>query len=78
MYRILSLPAKAALAEQDIGKVFEFGDGPPDYEDGFVARQSGYKKLARETREIADCLRKCYSIKERAYVSVCSLDSAPT
>jgi hypothetical protein len=63
MYEILNFPYKAKLGEQQVTAVFEYGDGPPDFPDGFKERQWQYATLGLAAWELAENLRKHIKIE---------------
>lgn len=60
MYEILSFPDLVDAARHQVEGAFEYGDGPPDYQDGFEERQYQYADLGVKASDIADCLRDVY------------------
>ena len=64
-HRVLALPNKARSTDQHILANSEHAF-PPDYEEVFDTRQKGYAQLGLDALEIADDLRKKFSISVKS------------
>jgi hypothetical protein len=64
-YRVLSFPNDIVYADKSIGASLDFGDGPPDFEDGFQTRRFEYAGLAIQALELAGELRANYGLQKR-------------
>lgn len=61
-YRVRSIPNKISLANRHVGNLWEYGDGPPDYEDAFEERTLRYSWIGLEAVLINDILAKQYGV----------------
>jgi hypothetical protein len=64
MYRLLSLPSEAEVANRMIAGAAEH-DTPPDYASFFEERQYQYAKLGLRAFKLTDEIRKAYAIPGR-------------
>ena len=58
MYEILDLPYRAEIASQCVSAAFECAAMPPDFEEGFEARQFQYAVLGLDAARLAAKLRE--------------------
>lgn len=56
--RVLSMPSKQSVANIHIDAAFEFAAHPPEWEEGFEARQKRYAELGIEALSVAAELRE--------------------
>jgi len=61
-YRIRSIPNKIYLANRSVSGLWEYGDGPPDYDDAFEERRFRYAWIGLEAVLINDILAKEYGV----------------
>ncbi|TZG36636.1 hypothetical protein [Agrobacterium sp. B1(2019)] len=61
-YRIRSIPNKIYLANRHVSSLWEYGDGPPDYDDAFEERIFRYSWIGLEAVLINDILAKEYGV----------------
>lgn len=61
-YQIRSIPNKIDVADRNIGNIWEYGDGPPDYGDAFEERRWRYSWIGLEACQINDILAKKYGV----------------
>lgn len=62
VYRVLNFPIEVAQAERAISFAFSEIAFPPDYEEGFEERQLRYAELGIAAHDIAEALRRKYSL----------------
>lgn len=65
LHEILNFPYKIELAERRILNEFEYGDGPPDFINGFETRRLLFGRLGLEANNKATELRKQVNLPER-------------
>lgn len=58
MYEVLNLRSEVEIANRQISAAFEYGDGAPDYSDGFQERQFHYASLGLKAHIITQELRR--------------------
>lgn len=61
-YQIRSIPNKIDVADRNIGTLWEYGDGPPDYDDAFEERRWRYSSIGLEACLINVILAKKYDV----------------
>lgn len=61
-YQIRSIPNKIYLANRSVSSLWEYGDGPPDYDDAFEERRFRYAWIGLEAVLINDILAKEYGV----------------
>ncbi|MGO8476320.1 hypothetical protein ACC739_30355 [Rhizobium ruizarguesonis] len=61
-YRIRSIPNKIYLANRSVSSLWQYGDGPPDYDDAFEERVFRYAWIGLEAVLINDTLAKEYGV----------------
>jgi len=61
-YKIRSIPNKIDVADRNIGSLWEYGDGPPDYGDAFEERRWRYAWIGLEACLINDILGDKYGV----------------
>ena len=64
-YQILDLPYRIELANHLIANTFTYGDGPPDFRDGFRDRQLQYAILGHDAAQLATTLRTLAKLPHR-------------
>ncbi|WP_428622189.1 hypothetical protein [Sedimenticola sp.] len=62
MYETLSFPSLINASNQRIDGAFEYTATPPDYDEGFEARQFEYSKLGLRAARLAEQYRSSYGI----------------
>ena len=66
-FAILDLPYKIETAQRHASNEFEYGDGPPDFTDGFEARQIDFGQIGLEAHRLAADLRDFAGLPARKH-----------